>query len=101
MGSDASQRPPNDMVNFGLLNSATASTLAPRLGKLAIAGRNAILTPHYIPLTSRGTVPHIAHDVMREQTAISGLYFGLEDCMHLTTPPQLIDILKIMKHARR
>ncbi|GMF72944.1 unnamed protein product [Aspergillus oryzae] len=79
MGSDASQRPPNDMVNFGLLNSATASTLAPRLGKLAIAGRNAILTPHYIPLTSRGTVPHIAHDVMREQTAISGLYFGLED----------------------
>ncbi|GMG32442.1 unnamed protein product [Aspergillus oryzae] len=79
MDSDASQRPPNDMVNFGLLNSATASTLAPRLGKLAIAGRNAILTPHYIPLTSRGTVPHIAHDVMREQTAISGLYFGLED----------------------
>ncbi|KAE8401399.1 tRNA-guanine(15) transglycosylase-like protein [Aspergillus pseudonomiae] len=79
MGSDVSQRPPNDMVNFSLLNSVTASTLAPRLGKLAIAGRNAILTPHYIPLTSRGAVPHVAHDVMREQTAISGLYFALED----------------------
>ncbi|KAE8380826.1 tRNA-guanine(15) transglycosylase-like protein [Aspergillus bertholletiae] len=79
MGSNASQRSSNDMVNFSLFNSATASTLAPRLGKLAIAGRNPILTPHYIPLTSRGAVPHIAHDVMRGQTAVNSLYFGLED----------------------
>ncbi|KAF5867141.1 hypothetical protein ETB97_004062 [Aspergillus alliaceus] len=71
MGHDTSQRPPNDMVNFNILNSAAASTLAPRLGKLAIAGSNAIATPHYIPLTSRGALPHVAHDVMREQTAIS------------------------------
>jgi queuine tRNA-ribosyltransferase len=86
MGSNASQRSPDEMLNFSLLNSATASTLAPRLGKLTLAGRNPILTPHYIPLTSRGAVPHIAHDVMREQTAISGLYFGLEDCMYLAIP---------------
>ncbi|KAE8355782.1 tRNA-guanine(15) transglycosylase-like protein [Aspergillus coremiiformis] len=79
MDSDASQPFPDDMVNFSLFNSTAASTLAPRLGKLVIAGRNAILTPHYLPLTSRGAVPHIAHDVMREHTAISGLYFGLED----------------------
>ncbi|KAF7596592.1 hypothetical protein BBP40_000993 [Aspergillus hancockii] len=79
MGSNASQRSPDEMVNFSLLNSATTSILAPRLGKLTLAGRNAILTPHYIPLTSRGALPHISHDVMREQTAIGGLYFGLED----------------------
>ncbi|KAJ6053116.1 uncharacterized protein N7446_009128 [Penicillium canescens] len=69
------EKPP---MTFNLLGSA-APVLAPRVGQLSIPGRKAITTPHHVPLTSRGTVPHIAHDVMRDHTAISNLYIGLED----------------------
>lgn len=71
--------PSSQAMNFSVLAS-TAPTLAPRVGKLAIPGRKTIATPHHVPLTSRGTVPHVAHDVMREQTAINNVYAGLEDC---------------------
>jgi queuine tRNA-ribosyltransferase len=70
------EKPP---MTFSLLGSA-APVLAPRVGQLSIPGRKAITTPHHVPLTSRGTVPHIAHDVMRDHTAIGNLYVGLEDC---------------------
>ncbi|KAJ5795223.1 hypothetical protein N7457_001822 [Penicillium paradoxum] len=65
-------------MSFSVLTS-TAPTLAPRVGKLVIPGRKTIATPHHVPLTSRGTVPHIAHDVMRQHTAINSIYTGLED----------------------
>ncbi|OJJ33005.1 hypothetical protein ASPWEDRAFT_115243 [Aspergillus wentii DTO 134E9] len=74
MGSD-----PDKMASFTILSPAAAPVLAPRLGKLAIAGRKAVSTPHYIPLTTRGAVPHITHDLMRDQTEIGSLYVGLED----------------------
>lgn len=76
----------HETVNFNLLNLATAPVMAPRLGKMAIAGRKAISTPHYIPLSTRGAVAHIAHDIMRDQTTISSLYVGLEDCMRHAFP---------------
>lgn len=57
-----------------------APVLAPRVGNLATPGRKTLSTPHYIPLTSRGAVPHIAHDVARKETAIGSLYIGMEDC---------------------
>ncbi|KAL4759450.1 tRNA-ribosyltransferase family protein [Aspergillus foveolatus] len=66
------------MLNFSISRSS-AAVLSPRLGRLTIAGRKPILTPHYIPLTSRGVVPHLAHDVMRDNTSIGSLYIGLED----------------------
>ena len=78
---DAETPPQHNMTTFTLLGPAAAPVMAPRLGSLSIAGRKAISTPHYIPLTTRGTVSHIAHDVMRDHTAISSLYIGLEDCM--------------------
>lgn len=70
----------SSMVSFTILGSP-ASIMAPRVGNLSITGRKALSTPHYIPLTTRGSVSHIAHDVMRDQTSISSLYLGLEDCM--------------------
>lgn len=72
---------PSEMT-FSVLSSA-APVLAPRVGKLAIPGRQAISTPHFVPLTTRGAVSHIAHDVLRKETAINSLYLGLEDCMYL------------------
>jgi hypothetical protein len=82
---EASSQSPDEMVNFTLLSPAAAPILAPRLGNLAVAGRKAIPTPNYIPLTSRGAVPHIAHDVMRDQSAIGSLFIGLEDCRFMST----------------
>ncbi|KAL4913129.1 tRNA-guanine(15) transglycosylase-like protein [Aspergillus aurantiobrunneus] len=78
MGSDTLLRPPNEILNFNILGSS-AAVLSPRLGRLAIAGRKPISTPHYIPLTSRGVVPHLAHDVMHDNTSIGSLFIGLED----------------------
>ncbi|KAJ5165535.1 uncharacterized protein N7500_007365 [Penicillium coprophilum] len=65
-------------MTFSVLTS-TAPVLAPRVGRLAIPGRKTLATPHHVPLTSRGTVPHVAHDVMRDHTEINSLYAGLED----------------------
>ncbi|KAL3478411.1 tRNA-guanine transglycosylase family protein [Aspergillus californicus] len=73
MASDTPQ-----MFNFTILTS-TSPVLAPRLGRLSIAGRKSLSTPHYIPLTSRGMVPHLSHDVMSDSTSIGSLYMGLED----------------------
>lgn len=73
----ATSAPP--AMTFSVLAS-TAPVLAPRVGKLAIPGRKVLATPHHVPLTSRGTVPHVAHDVMRDHTEINSLYAGLEDC---------------------
>lgn len=67
------------MVTFAL--SPAAPILAPRVGSLAIAGRKPLTTPHYLPLSSRGTMPHISHDVLRDHTALNSVYVGLEDCM--------------------
>lgn len=75
---DPEMRKPSEMT-FRVLGSP-APILAPRVGKLAVAGRKPLSTPHYIPLTSRGTVPHVAHDMLRKETAINSLYVGLEDC---------------------
>ncbi|KAL4964426.1 tRNA-ribosyltransferase family protein [Aspergillus stella-maris] len=77
MAQDTPQ-PPTEMLKFSLLGSPPA-VLSVRLGKLAIPGRKPISTPHYIPLTSRGAVPHLAHDVMRDNSSIGCLYIGLED----------------------
>lgn len=74
-----------EMLNFALLNPATPSILSPRLGRLAI-GTKALNTPHYIPLTSRGAVPHLSHDVVRDHTSIGSIYLGLEDCTHALFP---------------
>ncbi|PYH96140.1 tRNA-guanine transglycosylase family protein [Aspergillus ellipticus CBS 707.79] len=75
MGSEFPPQSLNEMLSF----KVTPSILTPRLGNLAIAGRKAISTPHYIPSSSRGIVPHISHDVMRDHTAIGSLFVGLED----------------------
>ncbi|CAG8316176.1 unnamed protein product [Penicillium salamii] len=72
-------------MSFSLLGSA-APVLAPRVGRLSLPGRKTISTPHHVPLTSRGTVPHIAHDVIRDHTAINSIYVGLEDFIEKKSP---------------
>ncbi|KAJ5723658.1 hypothetical protein N7488_001693 [Penicillium malachiteum] len=65
-------------MTFSVLGSSSP-VLAPRVGKLAIAGRKTLATPHYLPVTSRGVIPHISQDNVRKETDITALYAGLED----------------------
>ena len=51
-----------------------------RLGTLCFNNRNPIETPHYLAITSRGAVPHLSQDTMRENSEIKGVYVALEDC---------------------
>lgn len=51
-----------------------------RIGTLSVDGRRTIDTPHYVALSSRGTVPHLTQDMMRDNSAITGIYAALEDC---------------------
>ncbi|KAJ5099627.1 hypothetical protein N7532_006628 [Penicillium argentinense] len=88
MGSEEAQ---SHSMNFSVLGSS-APVLAPRVGKLALASRKTLSTPHYVPLTSRGTVPHIAHDMVRKATAINSLYIGLEDFITRKAPAPVYKI---------
>ncbi|CAI7616419.1 unnamed protein product [Penicillium pancosmium] len=81
----------SDKMTFSVLTSS-APVMAPRLGKLALAGRKTLSTPHYIPLTSRGTVPHIAHDMLRKETSLNSLYIGLEDFITKRNPSPVYNI---------
>lgn len=51
-----------------------------RLGELALAGRQKVQTPNYFPLTSRGSIPHLSQDMMRDHAPVAGIYTALEDC---------------------
>ena len=53
---------------------------ATRLGTLHLNDRTPIETPHCIAISSRGVVPHLSQDTMRENTDIKGIYVALEDC---------------------
>lgn len=79
MGPNRPPELPDEMFRFSLLGGE-ASLLTPRLGRLALSGRKPIETPHYIPISSRGALPHTTHDVMRDHMPVSGLYLALEDC---------------------
>lgn len=65
---------------FNVLHPAPA-VFAPRVGMFALPGRKPVHTPHYLSLTSRGAVPHLTQDVIRDHTSINSLYIALEDCM--------------------
>ncbi|KAI9834570.1 MAG: hypothetical protein M1819_002946 [Sarea resinae] len=84
---------PEEMI-FSILKSPalTADASQARLGRLLVPGRKSIQTPHFIANTSRGVVPHLAHDLMRRHTDISGVYVALEDFIEKSpreTPPLL------------
>lgn len=69
---------PAEMLEFTLLKAA--GSLAPRLGRLSVPGRNKILTPGYIGSTSRGIIPHISQDNFQKRVGLEGVYVPLEDC---------------------
>ncbi|KAH7067867.1 tRNA-guanine(15) transglycosylase-like protein [Paraphoma chrysanthemicola] len=79
---------PPDMIEFTLLK--TTGALAPRLGRISLAGRKTILTPAFIGNTSRGIIPHVSQDNYRKSVTLNGVYIPLEDFVEKhpqQTPP--------------
>jgi queuine tRNA-ribosyltransferase len=76
-GADNFASLPDEM--FTIIKSASQG-LGPRLGRLSIAGREAIDTPHFLGITSRGVVPHLTQDTFARDASISAVYVPLEDC---------------------
>ncbi|KAH0152695.1 hypothetical protein KCU67_g9755, partial [Aureobasidium melanogenum] len=63
-----------------MFNFTTASTSsAVRTGLLSLPNRQAIKTPHYLALASRGAVPHLTQDNVTKHTNICGAYMAAED----------------------
>lgn len=52
-----------------------------RLGTLEYPNKPPLPTPHYFSISSRGCVPHLTPDMMRDATSIKALYSAFEDCM--------------------
>lgn len=73
----------NDMLSFRLLAPAPSG---PRLGRI-VARNVQIDTPAFIAPSSRGVVPHLSHDNLRDHTAIKAAYVALEDCTRHSPPP--------------
>jgi len=70
-----------EMFSFRLLpTTAAATTHGARLGRL-VARNVQIDTPAFLAPTSRGVVPHLSHDNLRDHTNVKGVYAALEDCV--------------------
>ena len=67
-------------LSFENLTALSTSVHEARLGKLLRIGRRGVETPNYFPLSSRGSVPHLSQDTVRDHTAITGIHTALEDC---------------------
>ncbi|KAF2665453.1 tRNA-guanine transglycosylase [Microthyrium microscopicum] len=79
---------PVEMLSFTILSAAARAT--PRIGRLSVPQRKAILTPGFVATTSRGIIPHIAPDVQAKHTHIPGVYLPIEDFLDKApkqTPP--------------
>lgn len=74
---------PQEMLEFAILKSTGA--LAPRIGRLSLAGRKSIATPGFIGNTSRGAILHISQDNFEKRADIGGVYVALEDCKHCSS----------------
>lgn len=69
----------SELVSFQL-SRLQSDEDGPRIGRLIFQGRDPIDTPHYVAISSRGAVPHLSQDMMRENTSIRALYTAVEDC---------------------
>lgn len=68
----------------------TASTSgAVRSGLLGLPNRQAIKTPHYLALASRGAIPHLTQDNVIKHTDICGAYMAVEDCKFILVQQSL------------
>jgi queuine tRNA-ribosyltransferase subunit QTRTD1 len=71
---------PAKRLAFEILSHVDPNVVGPRLGRLAMKGRQDLMTPNFFAVSSRGVVPHITPDVISADTQIGGVHMALEDC---------------------
>ncbi|KAK6004543.1 hypothetical protein QM012_008405 [Aureobasidium pullulans] len=69
---------------FKVTTASTSSAV--RAGLLSLPNRQAIETPHYLALASRGAVPHLTQDNVTKHTNLCGAYMAVEDFVEKGTP---------------
>lgn len=66
-------------MRFETLKVAGGDGLVARLGRLALPQRQAVDTPNYFAVASRGVVPHLTPDNIAKYGGFSGTYIAMED----------------------
>ena len=69
-----------DNLSFNIVGTHNSSASGPRLGRFSVEGRRPVETPSYIAITSRGLIPHLTPDNVKQCTLVPGIYLALEDC---------------------
>lgn len=66
-------------MRFETLKAAGGEGLAARLGRLVLPQRQAVDTPSFFAVASRGVVPHLTPDTIARHGGFSGAYMAMED----------------------
>lgn len=66
-------------MRFETLKTAGGEGLAARLGRLVLPNRQAVDTPNYFAVASRGVVPHLTPDTVARHGGLTGAYMAMED----------------------
>ena len=84
MAARISQRALNTKsMSFDISASSGTHNVEPRLGRLSCSGRKDIQTPNHFALSSRGAIPHLSQDTVRDNSEVKGVYTAIEDCERL------------------
>lgn len=74
-------------MKFDILKTIASDGVTARLGRLALPRREAIDTPNFLAVTSRGVLPHLTPDNLSRYGAFPGVYMAMEDCELSKTLP--------------
>ena len=66
-------------MRFETLKAAGGEGLAARLGRLVLSHRQAVDTPNFFAVASRGVIPHLTPDTIARHGGFSGAYMAMED----------------------
>lgn len=73
-------------MRFETLKAAGGEGLGARLGRLVLPQRQAVDTPNYFALASRGVVPHLTPDTIARHGGLPGAYMAMEDSESIFPP---------------
>ncbi|KAI8714294.1 Queuine tRNA-ribosyltransferase accessory subunit 2 [Fusarium sp. LHS14.1] len=77
------------LTMFELLKPAVADVGVARLGRLTFASRRVMETPNFVPVASRGVIPHLTPDNVAKHTSFDAAYLAIEDFLEKKEPPIL------------
>lgn len=79
-GLDMQQSVKEEGMRFDILKTVASDGVTARLGRLALPRREAIDTPNFFAVTSRGVLPHLTPDNVSRYGHFPGVYMAMEDC---------------------